>query len=229
MRRNATTDEDFEKVKTTRSNLLKPLHDQIKTVVSNLVNNYGGITASQFGSVISLMTINVDSASGNALVNSLSDDIKTAARRQAIQTMVDLGFPSTTSGGGFGQYVNSATGPYISYTTPLEMLNLKNTLYSQSDTHVAQITNLFEQGGISRSDMFTEYYKATNSAERKQAKANWNKKVIEVLAPYVKRYGIESIIDNSATVDFLERYIFADNPYTAKEYIRSIFVDEGEQ
>lgn len=229
MRRNATTDEDFEKVKTTRSNLLKPLHDQIKTVVSSLVNNYGGITSSQFGSVISLMTINVDSASGNALVNSLSEDIKTAARRQAIQTMVDMGFPSTTSGGGFGQYVNSATGPYISYTTPLEMLNLKNTLYSQSDMHIAQITNLFEQGGISRSDMFTEYYNATDSAGRKQAKADWNKKVIEVLAPYVKRYGIESIIDNSATVDFLERYIFVDNPYTAKDYIRSIFVDEGEQ
>lgn len=229
MRRNATTDEDFEKVKTTRSNLLKPLHDQIKTVVSNLVNNYGGITASQFGSVISLMTINVDSASGNALVNSLSDDIKTAARRQAIQTMVDMGFPSTTSGGGFGQYVNSVTGPYISYTTPLEMLNLKYTLYSQSDMHVAQITNVLERGGISRSDMFTEYYKAANSAGRKQAKANWNKKVVEVLAPYVERYGVESIIDNSATVDFLERYIFVNNPYTAKEYIRSIFVDEGEQ
>ena len=229
MRRNATTDEDFEKVKTTRSNLLKPLHDQIRTVVSNLVNNYGGITSSQFGSVISLMTINVDSASGNALVDSLSDDIKTAAKRQAIQTMVDMGFPSTTSGGGFGQYVNSATGPYISYTTPLEILNLKYTLYSQSDMHVAQITNVLERGGISRSDMFTEYYAATNSAERKQAKANWNKKVIEVLAPYVERYGVESIIDNSATVDFLERYIFVDNPYTAKEYIRSIFVDEGEQ
>lgn len=222
--RNAVTQTEKEAASTARANILNEYYSQVKNVVENLLTTYeGSLTADRYASIISLMTMHEANTSINSVTRQANQDLYYQAKNAAVQTMIEMGFPPTATDTVWGQYKTAADGSvYLQYATPLQILDMRNTRYNQGNIHEASLEEILSSAGIKRSDMFTEYYKATTKAEKKQAKADWNAKVVKALFPYIDKYGAENVI-NSQVADLLEDYIFVDNPYTAKQYLIKIF------
>lgn len=68
------------------------------------------------------------------------------------------------------------------------------------------------------------YYTNINKGmSKKQAKAAWNAKVVPTIVNYINKNGwADDILSNSSIVDMLQDYIFVDNPYKAKDYLKKI-------
>lgn len=222
--RAATTQTEKEAASTARANILNEYYGQVKTAVTNLLETYEGtLTPARYASIISLMTIHQDADPINAASRQSNQDLYYQAKQAAVQTMIEMGFPPTATDDVWGQYKTNADGTVsLQYSTPLQILDMQNTRLGQGTLHVGAIEEILNAAGIKRSDMFTDYYRATTKAEKTKAKVKWNTKVVKTLWPYVNQYGAENIINNQVA-DVLEDYIFVDNPYKAKDYLIKVF------
>lgn len=225
--RTADSEEKLNAVATQRTNIVESFYERVKNAVQSYQTNYGqNITQAQFASVISLMVMFQNTGAGNVVLEQAQSDAYNAARAQAISTMNRLGFPNTgVQDTIFGRirYSETTGETYIEYNNPLAVLNVQKSISLAADTHQVNIQNILDKAGLTRSKMFEGYYAATTRAEKKKAKADWNKQVVKALAPYIQQYGADAIVSNTNTVDFLDNYIFVNNPYNAKNYIKSIF------
>lgn len=223
--RSATSQKDIDAAATARANIIDPFYEKVKNVVTGLMQGSGmQYTNSKFASVLSLMNLQITTSVGSTALQQANEDAYREAKRAAITTMTRLGFPSVSTSSMLGEMRTSSTGEtYISYYSPLEILDMEQTYYGQSNIHRAEIESILSANGITRGDMFAGYNQATTKSAKKQAKAQWNARVINALAPYIQEYGVEAVINNQETVDLLKRYIFVDNPYTTKQYLQAIF------
>jgi hypothetical protein len=99
-----------------------------------------------------------------------------------------------------------------------------NTIYGQSNINKANIEALLDTAELTRGKMFGDAYNAAQTkAEKKAYKAEWNKKVVSVLAPYIQEHGLDNVLADFETRDLLDNYLFIDNPYKTKDYLYKIF------
>lgn len=210
----------------TRKNIWQGYYEQVKAAVDTLNQLYPDqFTAYKMSSAISLMTIFNNTSDENI---SAGTDEYNSARSAAIETMVRMGFPNAVGEGVLGrirQDYTDSTGKttYTSDMLPLVFLDMENKLWYSSTLHQNSIENILKRAGLTRSNMYEEYNKATTSAEKRQAKLNWNTKVVLALWPYVEAYGANTVFNDSSTVKFMQDYLFVDNPFKAKDYLKAIF------
>lgn len=226
----AKSPEEREIATNKRNEYLKPFYEQIKTVVDRLSTEYSGeFTARKYASVISLanMATNIV-GTGSAMSSLVSKDLYYEGKQQAIGTMVKLGFSNADSGI-FGYMKRSSDGEvYYNYATPMAILNAENAAYYSTNSYSANIEKILSENEITRKEMFGDEYNKVkgNKAALKQYKSAWNTKVVMALAPYIRKYGVDNVLDNTAVVDMLDQYVFVDNPWNAKKYLKTIFKEK---
>lgn len=223
----ATTAEAREIATNKRNAYLEPFYEQIKTVVDRLNTEYQSeFTARKYASVLSLANFGTEIlGTGSAKSSLVSKELYYEGKKQAVGTMVKLGFSNADSGI-FGTMKRNSNGEvYFNYATPLAILNAENAVYYSGETFKDNLEKILSENGIKRSDMFgDEYNKAKkNKTSLKEYKSAWNTKVVMALAPYIRKYGVEQVLDNTSVVDMLDQYIFVDNPWNAKKYLKTIF------
>ena len=237
----ATSEEARTKAMAALNNLIDPFYKQALSAVQNLNSVFGAeFDSTKFASVVSLLnmgstiTVGATNESAYNYISSLTSDLKTEGKAEAIATMNKLGFPSASGTDIFGKAVyNSTTGEtYISYTLPLAILNAKNSIWSSNDLHLANIQALLSGGSedLTDYDVKTNFVNSYVSAghTKKEAYTAWNKKVLERIDQYVSKYGFNEAI-TSAVSDYLDNYMYVGT-YSAKSAIKKLYdkLEEGE-
>ena len=157
----------------------------------------------------------------------LQEDSYYDARNAAINTLISMGFPMETSDNsilGHGYY--DKYGEYqFKVNTPYEIQYMQSAKYGATDQFQATIKKLLADAELKTSTMWEGYYKAKDKgkAALKEYQSAWNTEVVKVLYPLISRYGANSVLNDSATRDVLEDYIFVSNPYKKKQYLYQIF------
>ena len=148
--KNSTDDpEKLKNINASKKNIVDDYFNTIKNVVNNLQANYGEeFTPAKYATVLSLMTMNEQTLDAGAYGKSLQTEEFKTARAQAIQTMVNLGFPSSSSRDILGKFVTDRDGNIkVATYSPLAILQLDDTsganIRSQSNKqHYAVIKNI---------------------------------------------------------------------------------------
>ena len=152
------------------------------------------------------------------------------SRNVAVETFLKMGFPADTANNnalGTGRY--NKYGEYeFKVFTPYEIEYYNSAIYGTDDRIQASIEATLKAADINKNDMWAGYYAASDKAERKEWKDAWNLKVARALYPIFAQYSPETVLNSGDTVDLLDNYIFVDNPYKTKQYIKSIF-EVGEE
>ena len=206
---------------------------QVLDATNNLINRYGGtFDKYKLTTVISLMNLEedvVNESPYDKYSSYLSDEDKDLNKAIAIETMVNMGFPSTNDMSLFGYYYTDPnTGKVtIKYNSPLSILNYNRNRWQQQNIDAAQVNSILKENNITRGDMFGDTYQkikaSGNKTALKEYKSEWNKKVVKALAPYIQSRGVNSFINSHSNQTILKDYIFISNPYKAKEYLLKIF------
>lgn len=206
---------------------------QVLDATNNLINRYGGtFDKYKLATTISLMNLEegvTNESPYDKYASYLSDEDKDLNKAIAIETMVNMGFPSTNDMSLFGYYYTDPdTGKVtIKYNSPLSILNYNRNRWQQQNIDAAQVNSILEENGITRGDMFGDTYQkikaSGNKAALKEYKSEWNKKVVKALAPYIQSRGVNSFINTHSNQTLLRDYIFISNPYKEKEYLLKIF------
>lgn len=225
-----TTDpEKLQKLNSAKKNLVEDYFNTVKAIVQNLQNNYGAqFTPAKYASVLSLMTMeeqNLDSGSYGAYLNT---ELYKNARAQAIQTMIELGFPSTSTQDVLGKYVTDMYGNIkVETYHPLALLQLDDVkgsaLRTQSNKqHFAVIRNLVSEAGLydQRSDYQKRISEAFKNKDKKKAEnlANeYNEKLIRAVGTYIQEYSPESVLNGDA-LDYLKEYVIVPSSFQKTKY-----------
>lgn len=220
MRRQATTEEQKQKVAATRKDITEEYFQQVKTMVENLNSEYGAeFTGYKLASVISLMTLNqgLSDASDEA-----SKEIYHASRNQAIQTMVEMGFPNPTDASALG-YIGADSTDYTGYTSkevelsPLAFLDMEAKTKYSGTMYSNRLNTIIKSNNFS--DKLDEVYKQINAvwdgsgtSKQKAAKANeirkkWNKEFIMAIDEYMQTYTPEAVLSSTDAMNTLSQYI----------------------
>lgn len=204
---------------------------------NNLINKYGGtFDRYKMTTVISLMNLERDAVNVNPYneySTYLSEEDTNLNRAIAVETMMRMGFSSTNDSSLFGYYKQNDDGTYtVKYNSPLAVLNYNRTSWQQGNIDEAEIRSALDEAGISRNQMYSdEFYeaKAAGKDALKKYKSEWNKKVVKVLAPYIRERGVEAFFNAASNRDLIgggNGIIFVDNPYNTKKYLIKIFGDK---
>lgn len=227
-RRKATqngSESDWKKVSAMRHDIIDPYYEKVQSVVNNLINLYGqDFTHRKFATVLALMNTNEGGIDAGSYGDQLNSDAYYAGKNAAIATMAQMGFASSSNSSIFGTWTKSSTTGegYMRFYDPIDILNMQNSKWYGSNTHQANMENILKAAGLTKSERYEQYNKLKTSAEKKKFRQDWNARVVNALYPYVQRYGANAII-NSSTTDFLDDYIYVDNPFNAQKYLIKIF------
>ena len=226
-KRSTDDPEKLQNINSSKKDLVENYFNTVKNTVNNLQKNYGAeFTAAKYATVLSLMTMNEQTLDAGSYGNYLNKEEFKTARAQAIQTMIKLGFQSSSDTDIFGKFVTDSDGNVtVKHYSPLAILQLDDemgaALYTQSNRqHYAVIKNL-----INESDAYTlreKYYNEVDAAydakdynRVEKLKNEYDEKILNVIAPYVKQYTPESVLTDDV-VKFLEGYLFVPSSYMGK-------------
>lgn len=218
-RRNATTTEELEKLGQVRDNLVQSYYNDLKITVDNLQKKYGAeFTAEKYASVLSLATLYDIGADTTVVGQELLGDVYNDARAQAVSTMYTLGFTSPVDSSAFGYLKTEADGSVkVHYSTPMAILNMKNTVFRSDEFDRTNINSILESAGLdkggepyqemqqkvnaiyAKGNLTSDDYDAINNIYKQ-----WDARVIVALYPYISRRGIDAVLNDSATVDVLD-------------------------
>lgn len=230
-------DQSADNFNTKKTNLTKQALQEIEdfrekayNAVKTFTNHYGAdYDDKKFASVVALL--NFSNPTIIPTTNKDFQDMKQEyyrGRQDAYQTMIDMGFSSSSPVSMLGiTKRNAQTGEvYTKFFSPVAILNAGNAVFSSMGNVVnADIAVAMDTAGINRQKMFEGYYaaKAQGNAAAKQYKKDWNSKVVKAIAPIIYQYGAETVLSNSTVKDYLDNYIFVSNPYKVEEYLKEIF------
>lgn len=223
-KRNADDSEKLKNIDASKKNLVENYFKAVKSSVENLQKNYGEqFTAAKYATVLSLLTMEEQTLDAGSYGNYLNTEMYKAARAQAIQTMMRLGYQSAETADVLGKYVVNNNGEITVKTYhPLAILQLDDmsgaALSTQSNKqHYAVIRNLLNDGGAY--GMREKYYSDVDSAydekdydRVEQLMNDYNEKIIRIVAPYIGQYGAESVLQGDV-MDYLEDYIMVPSSF----------------
>lgn len=222
----AETNEERRKWQGAYDDYIVKYRQQVVDIVNNLKQKYPGTyDRSKQAAVLSALNFSVSTSRGsNAYSRQLSQEQYYTERAAAIQTMQKLGFTNTEDNSILGYGVVDQYGKYsFKWNSPLVILDAGNVVFGQEDMHIAGLQEVLDANEITRSKMFSkEYYALTSKSDKMAYKNAWNAKVIRALAPYVRQYGVEAVLEQYGVRDMLDNYLFVD-PYKTKEYLYKIF------
>lgn len=214
----------LKQLEATRKNLIEPYYNYIKTMVTNLQSNYGEtLTPAKYTAVLSLMTMNQQTLDAGSYGEYLNTEEFKTARAQAIQTMIDLGFPSATGKDILGKYrVNSSGDITVETYHPLAILQLDDTkggsIITQSKKqHFAVIRNLISDANLyDERNVYQKQIKAAYS-EKDYDKAEeltneYNEKLIRAVGDYIEQNTPESVLQGDA-LDYLRDYVIVPSSF----------------
>ena len=230
--KSSTTDtEKLQKLNSTKKNLVENYFNRVKTVVENLQNNYGEqFTPAKYASVLSLMTMeeqNLDSGSYGSYLNT---ELYKNARAQAIQTMIEFGFPSAVGQDILGKFTTDRDGNIrVETYHPLTLLQLDDTkgaaLRTQSrNQHFAVIRNLITEANLYdvRSDYQNRISEAKENKDYTKAEKltnEYNERLIRAVGDYIEQYTPESVLAGDA-LEYLKDYIIVPSSFQTNKYGR---------
>lgn len=227
-RRNATTTEELEKLGAVRDNLVKSYYEDLQKTIENLQTKYGAeFTAEKYAAVLSLSVLSEQGADTTIVGQELLGDIYQDAKAKAIDTMYRMGFTSPTDSSALGYLKKMSDGTVqMQYSTPMAILNMKNTVYRSDEFDRANIGSILESAGLDKS---SEAYKTMQSQVNAiYAKGNlssddydrineiyrkWDTQVMVSLYPYISKRGIDAVLNDANTVDVLDDVIKVPSDY----------------
>lgn len=120
----------------------------------------------------------------------------------------------------------------IKFRTPAQILDAQATVYGDSDAlQLAETKNIIQSSGISGAyssvyELINQIYDSKDTLtsadydEIDAIRVAWNEAVMERLVPYFSRFGIQSILDNSSIIDYLDGILMVPSSYaiTTKGY-----------
>lgn len=215
----------FQTYKTKMDEYAKFVLDIAKNMKEKYPDQY---TSTRVAQIVSLLTMPTGvNYSDTDYSQELQKDSYYDSRNAAINTLLRMGFPLETSDAsilGYGYY--DKYGEYqFKVNTPYEIQYMQSAKYGATDQFQATIKKLLADAGLKTSTMWEGYYKAKDKgkAALKEYQSAWNTEVVKALYPLISRYGANSVLNDSATRDVLEDYIFVSNPYKKKQYLYQIF------
>lgn len=224
----STTDpEKLKNINASGKDIVRPYYETVKNVINNLQKNYGEeFTAAKFATVLSLMTMDKQTLDLGSYGEYLDKEAYKTARSQAIQTMISMGFPSSSSTDILGKFVTSKDGDiFVRTYSPLAILQLDDvsgaSVYSQSNRqHYAVIRNLLTDGNAYslREDYYNDVDKAYDAKDYDKVEElmnEYNEKIIRLIYPYIKEYTPESVLKGDV-MDYLEDYIMVPSSFMGK-------------
>lgn len=221
-KRNATTAEELSKLSAMRDNLTKSYYDNLQAMVTNLQTKYGeDFTAEKYAAVISLSVLDDSGVDTTAYGQYLSDDLYKDAKTRAVDTMYRMGFQSPSDYSVFGYLKTNSNGEtYVAYSTPMSILQLRNNMNYAKNLHQANMRSIIESRGLQKN---SDAYRAMqDQVDSIYAKGNltsddydaistiykqWDAQVMTALYPYLKQNGIDNVLENTDTVEFLNDVI----------------------
>lgn len=115
------------------------------------------------------------------------------------------------------------------YYSPYGEQAFFNTVQGRGMEYQIGLRNLVESD---LSDLSAERSKAYDDREAAYQAGNWDEydkiglrfddKVIETIAPYVKRYGASNVLTNSSVLDYLEEWFFVPSSYMKSKYGKNV-------
>ena len=228
-KRGETDSEKLKKLNSTKKNLVEDYYNRVKNIVTNLQNNYGEqFTPAKYASVLSLMTMEEQTLDSGSYGDYLNTELYKNARAQAIQTMIELGFPSATGQDILGKFVTDKDGNIkVETYHPLALLQLDDekgaSLRTQSNKHhFAVIRNLVNEANLY--DARTDYRKKIKEAnsnknwdEAERLANEYNEKLIKAVGTYISEYTPESVLNGDA-LDYLRDYIIVPSSFQVNKY-----------
>ena len=226
-KRTTTDPERLKNINTSGKNIVSSYYETVKNVVNNLQQNYGEeFTAAKYATVLSLMTMDRQTLDLGAYGDYLQKESYKTARSQAIQTMINMGFPSVSSADALGKFVTSNDGDiFVRTYSPLAILQLDDasgaSIYSQSNRqNYAVIRNLLSDGDAYsiREEYYDDVDKAYDAKDYDRVEYlmnEYNEKIIRLIYPYIQQYSPESVLQGDV-MDYLEDYIMVPSSFMGK-------------
>lgn len=226
-KRSTSDPEKLKNINSSKKDIVENYFNTVKNIVNNLQANYGEeFTPAKYATVLSLMTMEEQTLDAGSYGDYLNKEEYKTARAQAIQTMINMGFPSTSSRDALGTFTTNNDGDiYVKVAPPLAILQLDDTsgasLRTQSNKqHYAVIKSLMTDNGAY--DLREAYYNDVDKAydakdyDRVEKIMNeYNEKIIRIINPYIQQYGPESVLQGD-TMDYLEDYIMVPSSFMGK-------------
>ena len=227
-KRNTDDPEKLKNIDASKKNIVEDYFNTVKTTVENLQKNYGEqFTAAKYATVLSLMTMNENTLDAGSYGEYLNKEEYKTARAQAIQTMISLGFPSSSSTDILGQFTTSQSGDiYVRTNSPLAILQLDDmsaSLSSQSNRqHEAVVRGLVQDAGLF--DHRSNYQKKISAAmsqknytEAEKLTNEYNEKLIRAVGSYIQQYSPESVLRGDA-LTYLSEFVIVPSSFRINKY-----------
>ena len=225
-----TTDPDKRrKLSASGQNLINEYQNKVITIADRLVSVYKGtLDRKKMGALIQLLNFNTSPIyqSGTQYSSDIASEAFYEGRDSAISTLQAMGVTGTSDLSIFGYLVTNDEGKSVmKYSEPVAIMDMRNAWMGAGDIDQANIEAKLKTDGIKTSAKWDGYYtaKAQGKAALKQYKNDWNAKVVKSLAPYISERGVDAVLKNSNTKQLLNEYLFIDNQYQIKAYLKKIF------
>lgn len=217
-KRNATTQTERDAVATARANILDPFHKQVMEAVNKLIAaDPTAFTDYKLGSVLSLLNFGIAGDTVNSAASESAQEIYNQSKYAAVETMINMGFPNVNQPSILGTIKVGSNGQsYVQWNTPLQILDMENTLYAQGSIYAADIKNLLKKNGVTNDGLsaaWGAYDNAKTKEEKRKIAVEWDSKVASAIAPYVRQYGAESISNSNDAVDYLDGWLMIPSDY----------------
>ena len=203
---------------------------KVGNFVDKYINAYeiaGGLTKDQANKIWYLLNFADDDSL--AMANSVESYYRDLAKKQANNDATNL------SAGILDKYYDQTKNVYKDssgkwhYYSPYGEQAFFNTVQGRGMEYQIGLRNLIESDLNNLNSERTAAYDAREAAANAK---NWDEydkiglrfdnKIIDTISPYIKRYGADNVLTNSAVLDYLEEWFFVPTSYMKSKYGKNI-------
>ena len=203
---------------------------KVGSFIDKYINAYeiaGGLTKDQANKIWYLLNFSDDDSL--AMANSVESYYRDLAKKQANNDATNF------SAGILDKYYDQTKNVYKDssgkwhYYSPYGEQAFFNTVQGRGMEYQIGLRNLIESDLNNLNAERTAAYDAREAAANAK---NWDEydkiglrfddKIIDVISPYIKRYGADNVLTNSAVLDYLEEWFFVPSSYMKSKYGKNL-------
>ena len=208
---------------------------KVGNFVDKYINAYeiaGGLTKDQANKIWYLLNFADDDSL--AMANSVESYYRNLAKKQANSEATQY------SAGILDKYYDQTKNVYKDssgkwhYYSPYGEQAFFNTVQGHGMEYQIGLRNLIESDLNNLSSERSAAYDAREAAYQTK---NWDEydriglrfddKIIDTIAPYIKRYGADKVLTNSSVLDYLEEWFFVPSSYMKSKYGKNLSLAHG--